>query len=299
MKLTIATALIFLTGFPVHADDKCDALKPTNAQDVDENFKGEIDGEIKGIISRLAGGAAAIKGEYRKLETDKLKDYPDSNKLYVWERILYMACVSPEMKIDINTLFQLYMRGLPDSTSTTRPPIPKTDAPVYGLLKPANYPTPINACSRHGSLDRKTVVIFGDSAFVTQIGSAIPILSIRGCMALTIHDTADGALLSASVNDNSGISPVHIEDNQITAENGDTYSATQSADESTLTVINNHTKQILLGAEYLNKTTIRVIGMFGCPGGPIVPVTYDGTIAGGSLSQVCMMGTGRAGIVVE
>jgi hypothetical protein len=296
MKLTIATALLCLATFPVNADDKCDALKPQNAQDVDENFKGTIEGEIKGVLSRLAGGAADVKGEYRKLVTDKLKDYPDSDKLYVWDRILYLACITPGMKIDINSLFQLFMRG-PEPVST-RPPIPKTDTPVYGLLKPANYPTPTNACSRW-PVNGNTIVIFGDSAIVTRKDAADRILSIRGCMALTIRDTADGALLSASVNDGSGISPVHIEDNQITAENGETYSATQSADESILTVINNHTKQILLRAEYLNTTTIRVIGMFGCPGGPIVPVTYNGVIAGGVSSRECFSDNLLAAIVIQ
>jgi len=83
MKLIVVALLLLLRTLRASAGDKCDALTPTNAQNVDEGFKGKIDGEIKGLLGRLAGGAAAIEGEYRKLETDQLRDYPDSDKLYI------------------------------------------------------------------------------------------------------------------------------------------------------------------------------------------------------------------------
>lgn len=109
MKLIIAIFLLCFATFPVSAEDKCDALKPTNAQDVDEAFKGKMEGEIKGVLSRLAGGAASIDGEYTKLTTDELKNYPESNKLYVWQRIIYLVCINPDTKIDVNELLKLYM----------------------------------------------------------------------------------------------------------------------------------------------------------------------------------------------
>ena len=96
----------FLTAFPAYAD-KCDALVPTNAQSIDEGFKGKADGEVKGLLGKLAGGAASIDGEYRKLVSDELQHYPEANKLYVWQRIMYLACISPDLKIDANDLFRL------------------------------------------------------------------------------------------------------------------------------------------------------------------------------------------------
>jgi hypothetical protein len=47
------------------------------------------------------------------LTADALKIYPDSNKLYVWQRIIYLVCVNPDIKIDINQLSELYLRGPP------------------------------------------------------------------------------------------------------------------------------------------------------------------------------------------
>jgi hypothetical protein len=96
--------------YPARPDDKC-RLAPTNAQSVTEDFKGRAEGKIQGILSRLAGANASIDGEYRKLITDELKNYPEAEKLYVWQRIIYLACISPEVKIDLNRLFALYLRG--------------------------------------------------------------------------------------------------------------------------------------------------------------------------------------------
>ena len=104
----VALVVIPSAVLPARAD-KCDALEPTNAQGIDEEFKGKIDGEIKGLLGRIAGGAASIEGEYKKIETDELQNYPDSNRLYVWQRIIYLACVSPDLNININDLFKLYL----------------------------------------------------------------------------------------------------------------------------------------------------------------------------------------------
>jgi hypothetical protein len=120
MKFIIATFLLCLAVFPVSADDRCDALKPTNAQDVDEAFKGKIEGEIKGVLSHLVGGAANIEGEYKQLITDQFKNYPQSDKLYVWQRILYLVCINPDIKIDINELLKVYIT--PPQKVTERTP---------------------------------------------------------------------------------------------------------------------------------------------------------------------------------
>jgi hypothetical protein len=121
MKLLAAVALLLvLVALPAKAD-KCDALTPTNAQDIDESFRGKLDGEIKGLLGRLAGGSASLDGAYRKIETDELKNYSDSGRLYVWQRIMYLACVSPDLKIDINELFRLYLAGPPKNAGACGP----------------------------------------------------------------------------------------------------------------------------------------------------------------------------------
>lgn len=105
---TIILVLAICFAVPAMAGDKCDALAPDPARDIDQRFKGEIEGKVKGIISRIAGAAAKIEGEYKRLEKDTLKDYPDSHKLYVWQKIIYLACIQPG-RIDINRLLELYM----------------------------------------------------------------------------------------------------------------------------------------------------------------------------------------------
>jgi hypothetical protein len=89
----------------------CKALAPSDTQDVSESFKGKVEGKLDGLISRLAGGVAAIEGEYSKLAKDTLKDYPESHKLYVWQKLIYLACVNNSAIIDINELAKAYLVG--------------------------------------------------------------------------------------------------------------------------------------------------------------------------------------------
>lgn len=62
----------------------CKALAPSETQEISESFKGKVEGKIDGLISKLVGGVTAVEGEYDKLVKDTLKDYPESQKLYVW-----------------------------------------------------------------------------------------------------------------------------------------------------------------------------------------------------------------------
>jgi len=122
-RVTAAFAVLIgiLSASPPAKADKCDALAPTNAQNVDEQFNGKLEGEIKGMLSHLAGGAASIEGLYRKVETDQLMNYPDSNKLYVWQRIIYLTCIDPDQKFDINDLLKLYLAPPPTVTGSICP----------------------------------------------------------------------------------------------------------------------------------------------------------------------------------
>ena len=91
------------------ADNHCEPLSPTEAGVVSEKFKGDIEGELKGLASRIAGAGASISGEYERFEENRLTDFPDSHRLYVWQRTLYLACVDSESGIDINKLLELYL----------------------------------------------------------------------------------------------------------------------------------------------------------------------------------------------
>jgi hypothetical protein len=112
MTLIRVAALVAIpaTTSPARAD-KCDALAPTNAQDITKDFQGKVDGEIRGWVSRIAGGGASVEGSYKEIEKDVLSKYPDANKLYVWQRIFYLACVDPSRNIDFNDLLRGYLNS--------------------------------------------------------------------------------------------------------------------------------------------------------------------------------------------
>ena len=110
MRLILAAAIAALASGAL-ADDRCDPLKPDSAANVTDSFKGKVEGDIKGVVSKFVGASADIAGEFEHLQEDTLKDYPDANKLYVWQRIIYLACV--DSNVDVNHLFELYLNGPP------------------------------------------------------------------------------------------------------------------------------------------------------------------------------------------
>ena len=127
-------------------------------------------------------------------------------------------------------------------------------------------------------------MLIGDNAFGFDGYGRAVVLKIQGCPALSIQRSEDGVLLSAEVNDGAGVPPVEIVNNGIVAENGETYSAKQSDDFSKFSLKKVKTGRILLEAEFLNKTTIRVHGDFGCLRGKAVSVRDDQPIPGFFMS---------------
>ncbi|MGI9521691.1 MAG: caspase family protein [Hyphomicrobiaceae bacterium] len=93
------------------AETQCKGLAPTSAQNIKESFKGKIEGRLGGIVGKLTGGVAGLHGEYAKVTKDALMGYPESHKLYVWQRLIYLACVNGGAGIDINALAQAYLVG--------------------------------------------------------------------------------------------------------------------------------------------------------------------------------------------
>lgn len=108
LSILIVSLVFFRTSIAV-ADNHCEPLKPTEEGIVSEEFKGKIEGELKGLASRIAGAGASISGEYKRFEESRLQELPDSQRLYVWQRTLYLACVDPESGIDLNRLLELYL----------------------------------------------------------------------------------------------------------------------------------------------------------------------------------------------
>jgi hypothetical protein len=182
MKFLLVAALFILSALPANAD-KCDALAPTNAQVIDEEFKGKVEGEIKGLASRLVGGAASIDGLYRKIETDDLKNYPESNKLYVWQRIIYLACLDPDQKIDINELSKLYLNG-----------------PAVQTMPPASEQT-VQSAGQSGGITAGTINIYEPRAPGSPkiIDAVAMLMDEGGNIAQTWQTTGNDEALKQSI----------------------------------------------------------------------------------------------------
>jgi hypothetical protein len=84
---------LILGSSPGLAADMCDPLKPNSPRDTSQEIVGKIDAKVEGLAKRLFAGGASIDGTVRDASNDVLKDYPNADKLYVWDRVLYMFCI--------------------------------------------------------------------------------------------------------------------------------------------------------------------------------------------------------------
>jgi hypothetical protein len=248
-----------------------------------------VNADLIGSIGSIYNGQRSNGAADFKTATKFLELFPESDRAKVYE--LYVKCISQILH---------EQTGSSEDTKTVAalPPIPKTDSPVGGWLKPANYPTPSNGCTDVDHSTDATLVLIGDNAVGFDGNGRTVVLEVQGCPALSVERSADGVRVSAEVNDGAGIPPVKIVNNIIVAENGETYTATQSADESKLTVRSVKSGRLLLEAEFLNRTTIRVRGVFGCLGHAAVPVENDQPVPSVIMHHSCFENS-RAGIVVN
>lgn len=140
------------------------------------------------------------------------------------------------------------------------PSIPMSDDEVHGWLKPANYPTPPNACD--GILKDDAIrILIGNNAFALSGHRKMIVLKVGNCDSLVIERSPEGVFLDAELNDGAGLAPVRIRRNEIFAQNGETYIARQTRDLSSI-VVKNRSGRSILDAKFLNNSTLKVKGMF-------------------------------------
>jgi hypothetical protein len=100
----------------------CSPLVPRGGADQETTFEGKLAGKINGLFSKLAGVDVDLEGLYSKVSTDVLKEYPNANHLYIWERLIYLQCelldkskLKDEMKFQhFNKLFEMSIKGIPE-----------------------------------------------------------------------------------------------------------------------------------------------------------------------------------------
>ena len=121
---------------------------------------------------------------------------------------------------------------------------------------------------------------------------AFTAIGIGACDAISMERRADGIFVNASLFDRERQAVVSIRDNEITALNGENYSARQSRDESRLTVKNARGTELFY-VRYLNPTTIQFRGFLGCAGGPVLRVQDGQPIPGFLMTHSCLANAQR------
>jgi hypothetical protein len=89
-NLSTATVGFLLLTLPkvALAEIDCDPLKPNPPRDLSTEATGKIDAKLQRFIS--LGGS--IDGSYNEASNDVLKDYPNADRLYLWDRLIYLNC---------------------------------------------------------------------------------------------------------------------------------------------------------------------------------------------------------------
>jgi hypothetical protein len=76
------------------AADACDPLRPNPPRNMSEDIVGKIDTKVDGIAKRLLSLGATVEGTYKEASSDVLKEYPNADKLYLWDKIIYVFCIT-------------------------------------------------------------------------------------------------------------------------------------------------------------------------------------------------------------
>jgi hypothetical protein len=169
------------------------------------------------------------------------------------------------------------------------PPAPPTEIEQEGTLQPGDDPTPPNPCDtmhpEHAS--QGTRILIGDNSIWTPF-SKFTALRVGHCDVVGIEQTRQGAKIDASLYDVWGDLIARITDGDFHVLTGKNVNLSRRGDLSILVITDAAGKELLY-VHYLNRTTFRIRGFFGCPGHAIVAI-QDGPIAGSFFSESCFAG---------
>lgn len=87
VPITICLATLICFFSPAFAQD-CSPLKPTKPVDTEVANKTKADANI--LLRSL--GSGSIENDYKSIEKDVLKDYPNADHVHVWDSFVYMLC---------------------------------------------------------------------------------------------------------------------------------------------------------------------------------------------------------------
>jgi hypothetical protein len=144
------------------------------------------------------------------------------------------------------------------------------DVETFGALEPGNDPDFPNICGPADSPDAWKIFA-GNMAFQFSYPMEVPVLKIGSCDVLTVKKENNHLLVAAKLYDSKGRLLASINDNQFHALSGEEAKVSREHDLSKLIVTDKEGQEIFF-VHFMNKSSVRVRGVFGCPGHPTIPV---------------------------
>jgi hypothetical protein len=144
------------------------------------------------------------------------------------------------------------------------------DVEVIGTLQPGAGADPPNTCPRSDSPDAWKIFA-GDMAIQFAEPLQVTVLKFGECRALTIKKDDKGLSVEAQLFDASGKLIATIGNNEFHALSGENVHVSRDHDLSRLIVVDGKGNEILF-VQYVNKSSVRVRGVFSCPGYQMIPM---------------------------
>jgi hypothetical protein len=88
---------------PTQAAVQCDKLQPLPPQNVDRSYTGKLTAAVDGWFAKLAKVDGGAEGTYRDVSSNVLAQFPNADRLYMWERVLYLKCQLVGDATDLST----------------------------------------------------------------------------------------------------------------------------------------------------------------------------------------------------
>jgi hypothetical protein len=125
MREIVFGAVAFLSVSPAAALD-CSPLAPLPPKDTNVTFNGKIDAAVDGLFAKLASVGAKVEGRYEEVSKTVLKEFPNADKVYMWERVIFLQCqiisesndISGQEKLkSVTELYQKFQSPPPENGS--------------------------------------------------------------------------------------------------------------------------------------------------------------------------------------
>jgi hypothetical protein len=99
-KSLIGTVLILtlLGKFSLSMAMDCSPLEPNMG--VDKEVKNHLEGNINVLFKKL--GSAEFKNEYQKIEKNVLTQFPNSDRLLMWNTQIYLLCTQLDSSTELS-----------------------------------------------------------------------------------------------------------------------------------------------------------------------------------------------------